>query len=36
MLYYGDVRGVFILLHAFRKQTEQIPERDKRILLCSA
>src|SRR3972149_1757798 len=33
ILYYGDVRGVFILLHAFRKQTEQIPERDKRIAL---
>lgn len=31
ILYYGDVRGVFVLLHAFRKQTAQIPERDKRI-----
>lgn len=33
VLYYGDVRGVFILLHAFRKQTAQIPEREKRLAL---
>jgi len=31
ILYYGDARGVFILLHAFRKQTAQIPEREKRL-----
>ena len=31
ILYYGDVRGVFMLLHAFRKQTAQIPEREKRL-----
>jgi phage-related protein len=31
LLYYGDVRGVFMLLHAFRKQTAQIPEREKRL-----
>jgi phage-related protein len=33
ILYYGDVRGVFILLHAFRKKTAQIPEREKRLAL---
>ncbi|MGH7801454.1 MAG: type II toxin-antitoxin system RelE/ParE family toxin [Thermodesulfobacteriota bacterium] len=33
ILYYGDVRGVFILLHAFRKQAAQIPEREKRLAL---
>ena len=31
ILYYGDVRGVFILLHTFRKQTTRIPEREKRL-----
>lgn len=31
LLYYGDVRGIFMLLHAFRKQTAQIPEREKRL-----
>lgn len=31
ILYYGDVRGVFVLLHAFKKQTAQIPEREKRL-----
>ena len=31
ILYYGNVHGVFILLHAFRKQTTQIPEREKRL-----
>lgn len=33
ILYYGDVRGVFILLHAFRKQTARIPVGEKRIAL---
>jgi phage-related protein len=31
LLYYGDVRGVFIVLHAFRKRTERVPEKEKRI-----
>ncbi len=33
ILYYGDVRGVFILLHAFRKKTARIPEREKLLAL---
>lgn len=33
ILYYGDVRGVFILLHAFRKKTARIPEREKQLAL---
>ena len=31
ILYYGDIRGVFILLHAFRKKTARLPERDKQL-----
>ena len=31
LLYYGDVRRGFILLHAFTKRTERIPEKEKRI-----
>lgn len=33
IFYYGDLKGVFILLHAFRKQTPQIPDREKRVAL---
>lgn len=33
ILYYGDRNRVFILLHAFRKRTEQIPKRDKQLAL---
>lgn len=33
ILYYGDVRGVFILLHAFRKKTARIPDREKRLAM---
>ena len=29
VLYYGDMNRVFVLLHAFRKQTEGIPEQEK-------
>lgn len=33
VLYYGDRSRVFILLHAFRKQMEAIPEQDKRLAM---
>ena len=33
IFYYGDLKGVFNLLHAFRKQTPQIPDREKRVAL---
>lgn len=33
ILYYGDTDRTFILLHAFLKHTEQIPEREKRVAL---
>lgn len=33
LLYYGDVQRGFILLHAFTKRTERIPEKEKRIAL---
>lgn len=33
LFYYGDKNRVFILLHAFCKRTEQIPEREKRLAL---
>lgn len=31
ILYYCDSEGVFILLHAFEKRTQKIPERDFKI-----
>jgi len=33
ILYYGDTNMVFILLHAFLKHTDQIPEGEKRVAL---
>lgn len=33
ILYYGDLDRVFILLHAFRKQTAKIPKRALQIAL---
>lgn len=31
ILYYGDARRSFVLLHAFRKQTAQTPRKDVEI-----
>lgn len=31
VLYFGALGRVFVLLHAFAKRTEQVPERDVRI-----
>ncbi|OGF57577.1 MAG: hypothetical protein A2Z21_06055 [Candidatus Fraserbacteria bacterium RBG_16_55_9] len=31
VLYYGDIHRVFVLLHAFRKQTDEIPEQEKQV-----
>lgn len=31
ILYYGDVHGIFVLLHAFRKQMAKLPGREKRL-----
>ena len=31
VLYYGDPNRVFILLHAFRKHTAQIPKQDSEL-----
>ncbi|MGQ9628933.1 MAG: type II toxin-antitoxin system RelE/ParE family toxin [bacterium] len=31
ILYYQDSNGVFVLLHAFEKQSRKLPEREMRI-----
>lgn len=33
ILYYADMNRSFVLLHAIRKQTEKLGERDKKIAL---
>ena len=33
VLYYGDKNRAFVLLHAFLKKTEEIPEREKALAL---
>ena len=33
ILYYGDVNRVFVLLHAFEKRSQKLPQREVRIAM---
>ena len=33
VLYYGDANRVFILLHAFEKRSQKLPQREIRIAI---